>query len=41
VVLEEPVGVVTQPLASLHGHHPEVEGISKVIKITWKFEVKA
>jgi hypothetical protein len=27
-VLKEPVGVVTKPLASLHGYPPEVEGIS-------------
>jgi hypothetical protein len=30
-VLEEPVGVVAMPLAGLHGHPPEVEGISRVI----------
>jgi hypothetical protein len=30
-VLEEPVGVVAQPLAGLHGHPPEVEGVSRVI----------
>jgi hypothetical protein len=30
-VLEEPVGVVAQPLTGLHGHPPEVEGVSRVI----------
>jgi hypothetical protein len=30
-VLEELVGVVTKPLACLHGHPPEVEGVSRVI----------
>jgi hypothetical protein len=31
VVLEELVGVVSKPLAGLHGHPPEVEGVSRVI----------
>jgi hypothetical protein len=26
-VLEEPVGVVPQPLSGLHGHPSEVEGV--------------
>jgi hypothetical protein len=30
-VLEELVGVVAQPLAGLHGHPPEVEGVSRAI----------
>jgi hypothetical protein len=30
-VLEEPVGVVPQPLTGLHSHPPEVEGIVGVI----------
>jgi hypothetical protein len=30
-VLEEPVGLVAKPLAGLHGHPPEVEGVSRVI----------
>jgi hypothetical protein len=30
-VLEEPVGVVAKSLTSLHGHPPEVEGVSRVI----------
>jgi hypothetical protein len=30
-VLEESVGVVPQPLARLHGHPPEVEGIARAI----------
>jgi sulfur carrier protein ThiS len=30
-VLEELVGVVPQPLAGLHGHPPEVEGIAGAI----------
>jgi hypothetical protein len=30
-VLEEPVGVVPQPLTSLHGNPPEVEGVSRAI----------
>jgi hypothetical protein len=30
-VLEEPIGVVPQPLARLHGHPPEVEGVSRAI----------
>jgi hypothetical protein len=30
-VLEELVGVVAKPLASLHGHPPEVEGVSRAI----------
>jgi hypothetical protein len=41
VVLEEPIGAVAKPLAGLHGHPPEVEGVSRVIIVTWKFEVKA
>jgi hypothetical protein len=31
VVLEEPIGVVLQPLAGFHGHPYELEGISRVI----------
>jgi hypothetical protein len=30
-ILKEPVGVVPQPLSGLHGHPPEVEGISRAI----------
>jgi hypothetical protein len=30
-VLEEPVGVVAKPLTGLHGHPPEVEGVSRAI----------
>jgi hypothetical protein len=30
-VLEEPVVVVTKPLTGLHGHPPDVEGVSRVI----------
>jgi sulfur carrier protein ThiS len=30
-ILEEPIGVVTQPLTGLHGDPPEVEGISRAI----------
>jgi hypothetical protein len=30
-VLREPVGVVAKPLAYLHGHPPEVEGVSRAI----------
>jgi hypothetical protein len=30
-VLEEPVGIVSQPLPGLHGHPPDVEGISRAI----------
>jgi hypothetical protein len=30
-VLEEPVGVVSQQLARLHGHPPEVEGVAGAI----------
>jgi hypothetical protein len=31
VVLEEPIGVVLQPLTGFHGHPYELEGISRVI----------
>jgi hypothetical protein len=31
VVLEESVSVVSLPLTNLHGHPPEVEGVSRVI----------
>jgi hypothetical protein len=30
-VLEEPVGVVAKTLTGLHGHPPEVEGVSRAI----------
>jgi hypothetical protein len=31
VVLEEPIGVVPQPLAGFHGHPPKVEGVAGAI----------